>query len=496
MKLKVISLLLILCFSSCLLFASNLSSTDLELISFDRTSLQKLQFDANLFQKGLTFVAIYDKALDAVFSKGQPRATFAASRDSTHPATFFSLDGVIHETETSNVGRFNYGYYDDTTNFIPWSDRKAGVMIESASTNYLIDSMFGRAIGADDWTSIWGTITDSATSLINITGAKERNIAYTFLGTENDFEYSIFQVTANDSFDASGGNVDITLSFWAKGDVSGITTGTGDTWFCSVVGVQNDNTFEETAISINLNDASVANLSATEFRRFTYSGTLADIATDKVQVFFMRLSNQNHPAASEDFDITYTGDQIEKSPHATSFIPTTTAALTRNAETNKYGVVGNRTAGAETMIIKFAPEFTSATGAGNSYLIDTETKRRYMAWFNDTSCNFRPNHNDSINCLSFGGTLTANTETTFGSACQHSSPYAEIYKDGSSTGTPETVDNFADNAWGTYFWVGSSGVPSEQLNSTIKSIAFWKRRLTDPEQKFMHDVDWSTLDFE
>ena len=137
----------------------------------------------------LLFYANYaDGDLTADFALGSPTATFTASRDATHPATYFDANGVMQVTTTSNVGRFNSGFYD-TSGFNLFT--QAGVMIEGASTTFLTDSMFGRAIGADDWASNWGTMTVSATSLINIAGAKERNSAYTFGGAEGDFEKTI-----------------------------------------------------------------------------------------------------------------------------------------------------------------------------------------------------------------------------------------------------------------------------------------------------------------
>ena len=42
---------------------------------------------------------------------------------------------------------------------------------------------------------------------------------------------------------------------------------------------------------------------------------------------------------------------IEKSPFATSAIPTTVAALTRNKEVLNYTTSGNRTAATESMVV-------------------------------------------------------------------------------------------------------------------------------------------------
>ena len=446
---------------------------------------------ASQFPAGMTFLADYnDGLLDADRSGGSPTATFAASRDATHPATYIDSSGVMQLTTTSNVGRFNEGFYD-TSGFTAFG--KKGVMIEGASTNFLTDSMFGRAIGADDWASTFGTFTDTATDLINISGAKERNMAYTFGGAEGDFEESLQQITANGSFDASGGNIDITLSFWAKGTTAGITTGRADTVFVGVNGVQDDNTFEEVAIGIKLDDATLTNLSVTEFKRFTYSGTLADAATDKVVVQFIQIQDGDKPTNGEDFDITLTGVQVEKQPFATFFIPTTTAALTRNAEVLKYVISGNRTAAVEAMGIKLAPEYADTITTTESRITDTDTKRRrveFESGNNDVTifANDSDPGNSRVTDL-INDTWIANVEMTLGYNIQHSSPYVAGFLDGVADGTNETADDFINPALGTYFCIGSKISGPNQLNGTIFSIAFFDRVLSASEHLSLHNKE-------
>ena len=441
------------------------------------------------FPAGMTFLALYDDGiLNADRSGGSPTATYSASRGASNPATFINSSGVLQLTTTSDVGRFTEGFYD-TSGFTAFSQK--GLMIESASTNFLADTMFGRAIGADDWSSSWGTITDSATSIINISGAKERNIAFTFLGSEGDFEASHTQTTANDTFDASGANINITVSFWAKGTIAGITTGTGVTAFIKVDGLQNDSTFEETPISIKLN--AMTALSSTEFRRFTFSGTLSDVATDKVKVYFIQLSDNNKPSASENFDITITGVQIEQSPFATSFIPTTAAALTRNVELLKYVLSGNRTVATESCAAKIWVPFTAAITSSDAFISDTDDKKRVNK-ISSSQNNIRivPNETDSGDSLAAGTTVVANAETTIGwSVKSTGNPNAELYQDGVSDATDN--DDYTANAWGEFFYVGRLAGGNFQLNGVVFSIVFFDRVLSTAEHQFLHDKDWRTL---
>ncbi len=447
------------------------------------------------FPSGRTFVVIYNEGLNADISRGLPTATFSASRGSSNPATYFDASGVMQKTETSDVGRFNHGFYD-TSGWTAFTH--AGLMVESASTNYLTDSMFGRAIGDDDWSKYWGTMADSATSLINIAGAKERKNAFTFVGDEGDWEYGLQQSTANDSFDASGTNIDITLSFWAKGSVAGITTGTGTTRFAYIAGTNNAEDWKENIVNIKLNDASVANLHATEWRRFAYSGTATNTDIRRLDVNFLMLANVNKPGAGENFDITITGVQVEKFPFATSFIPTTTASLTRNLENNKYENAGNRTAAVETCVIKLAPEFASGEQSA-TYIHVTDTKKR-VSLFNTSSNDVivYPNLTDSSPSSVadlINESWTAHQEMTIGSSVQSgTSPYVAGYFDGVADGTNETSDDFTSPAWGTYFWIGTGTDGSAfPFNGTILGIAFFDRILSDAEHLFLKEKDWRTL---
>lgn len=437
----------------------------------------------------VTFYKDYsDEKLNANWSAGSPTATFSASRDNTHPATYFDADGIMQKTETSDVGRFNRGYWNDSG----WhAFSQAGLIIESASTNYLTDSMFGRAIGADDWGSSWGTITDTATDLINISGAKERNVAYTFDGTEGNSTFALKQNTANDSFDASGGNIDVTVSFWAKGDISGITTGVGITLFIKVEGRNNAEAWKESIMDITLNHASVSNLHATEWRRFIYSGTVEHTDTRKIQLRFIGLQSSHKPTSGENFDLTITGVQIEKSNFAMSFIPTATASLTRNAETLKYKTAGNRTAAMESFVAKLAPGFDNDVTTDVNFIVDTDTKQRYVYFSSGANdVLVEANHNDSPTCKInnlINTAWTANTEMTLGNTIQHSSPYIAGYWGGVADGTNETSDDFTNPAWGTYFWVGSNRSGAKQFNGTIFSIAFFSDVLDADDMLMLHN---------
>jgi len=110
----------------------------------------------------------------------------------------------------------------------------------------------------------------------------------------------------------------------------------------------------------------------------------------------------------------------------------------------------------------------------------TETKNRFIRK-NNTSANaaVSPNDTDSNDCTT--GTspfsITANASFVVAGVIQHSSPYIAVYTDGTARGT-ETADDFTDNAWGTYFYVGSGSNGTIQLNGIIQSVAIYSTALS------------------
>jgi hypothetical protein len=195
-------------------------------LKFNRRSANIQQFP-----DGLTWYKDYSKsvnldpiALYADYALGSTAATYTNTRTSSTPGTYLDASGVNQVTTTSNLPRITQGYYAAGGAFVS----APGYLCEPSSTNYLLDSNFGRAIAADNWDTSYGTITDSTSLLFNISGAKRRRIDYTYFGTEGNYSNFLGQTTANDSFDASGGTIYGTVSFWARGDLSGVTSGTGN----------------------------------------------------------------------------------------------------------------------------------------------------------------------------------------------------------------------------------------------------------------------------
>src|SRR3990170_2256597 len=96
----------------------------------------------NKFPPGLTFLKDYGNSniLGADYAKGDGTSTYTASRSATNPATYIDANGTIQLVTTSNIPRYNSGYYDETGFHTVDSNgqRVRGLVIEGAGTNLFV----------------------------------------------------------------------------------------------------------------------------------------------------------------------------------------------------------------------------------------------------------------------------------------------------------------------------------------------------------------------
>ena len=385
----------------------------------------------------LTFFKKFDGStgISADHSNGSPTATFTATRSATTPATYVDANGTIQLVTTSNIPRFQGGYYD-ATGF----HAQKGLMIERASTNMLKDSYF-----ADGTTTYW---TASAGAVVTTTN--ERPQIY---GSGNVLK---IVVTGNNSG-----------MLCAAANKPSLTSGTVYTITAYLRGTGNVQLYiggspAQVSSTITLQDSYWAKYSFT----FTANRTLA-----------------------EAFDILDVGDsdptcyvaavQIEALPYSTSFIPTTTAALTRNVENLSYVNSGNRTAATESIFIKWSTERSVSVVGGNGLLLNSDTKDRYFYIAPNTTHTviIYPNGVDSVGSSATENTVKA-ANTSYVTAAILSStgnPNATIYNNGSSVGSTNT--DFTANAWGANFYVGCNSpspfAAGNPVDGIIQEIAIF-----------------------
>lgn len=417
---------------------------------FDYNSEEDEDAIPNGFPSGLTFYKTYQADppdLNADFSLGVPTATFTATRSATAPATYIDANGIIQLVTSSNTPRFQQGYYD-ATGF----HAQKGLMIEAAGTNLMEDSFTSLTL-ATYWIAVVGTggtgaIADD-TTYPNPYGAGK---IIKFTGTKIDDR--VTNASAKRFSTTSGTTYAFSIFLRGSGDVYLRFAPTGGTI--------------QTSSKITL-----ANTGWTK-----YSAAFVSDATNTTALAVV---------LKEDNAVTcYNTDwQCEAAPYATSFIPTTTAALTRGAEVLTYPISNNRTAEKETIFIKFALGSDFANDGTERDLTDTHTKQRFIrkrSATNTDRLSFQPNSTDSGSSVSYTTTVPlANTSyvvcgVAYGTTADTNS---EIYLTGISERSETT--NYTLNAWGTVFSLGSASGGSNQLNGIIQSVSIFNRDFTVSE---------------
>ena len=416
---------------------------------------------------GATFVKQYDLnqgSLNADESIGSPTATFTASRGASNPATYIDSSGVIQLNTTSNTPRWTQGFY--AQNGVYTAGR--GLMIEGARSNLLkygifsLDAGSGVSTGwfyADDVTNT-PTFTLIEEQFTNISNSKAQRWQHTLAdGTYVNFINDTPAVASVVQDDV------VTFSVWIKGTLSGSAF---------KMTIRERNAGGDYG-SQHYGDDISASISATEWKRFTTTQTMVDADCSRVALYL-----RAEHSGSGSIDLQIAGAQVEQAPYASSFIPTTSAALTRNAEVLKYVISGNRTAAEESAFIKITPFFETASTDGFPLLTSTETKDRKI--FLHTSGQYLyPNQTDSVDSFAKDtDDWNKNTSHVISGVMKHSSPYAEIYRDGISS-NQDTVDDYTNPVWGTYFSLMCGSAGGSNVNGIIESVAFFNKAMSAAE---------------
>jgi len=430
---------------------------------------------------GLTFFKDFSSlTLDAEYALGSRTATFTSARDATHPATYVDIDGVIQSTTTADVGRFDYGYYD-ATGYHAFDKPK--LHIEGAGTNNIISTLFseGDTGGLDDsWSAVttglngtvtWSLVDVSDTCNVGTTVNAQRCQYSGHAGDSNETFYLSSTLSAVGSF--VQGDV-ATITVWVKGST---TTGNFQIGFVEADAGGGWNT-------AHISGDIKSSISSTEWRKFTFTGTCADADCSRISILGFLFNSDID--ANETIDIQIKCPQLEKSPYATSFIPTTTAALSRTAEVLKYVISGNRTAATEGAVFSIIPEYADSVNTGFLKITDTDTKKRFMrftASANDilVKSNETDSTTSSVTDL-INESWTAHTAMKVGYSMQSTgNPNVACYYQGVADGTDSETD-FTAPAWGTSFYVGCDNAGNNQMNGWFSSVAFYNKFPTATEQ--------------
>lgn len=438
------------------------------------------------------------------------------------------------------------GFHTEDTN----GNSVAGLMIEGAGTNYSANSYCSIDSNSDGMSDYWALTENSsspitqertvATDISGIESAYWQHVGVTGATGENTKYFILSSGGSADGTFSSGDK--ITFSVYVKGSTTGCTlflqiqerdlngypirdtgsyalspvvlsstikkysytiTGADRTRTISafadagggeVLVTASSDTFLSTGVTITISGTTNYNgtyvMTRVDNTSFKITAAWAgDDATGTATAVLMRAQGRIKVTSLDDgniIDLYATHAQLEKSPYATSYIPTTTAAVTRNAEVLKYAISGNRTAASETFFMNWIPIRTPIQ-SGSAVLLDSDTKLRRSNESSGGARNvFFPNATNSASCVVAGNNaLPINTSVVYTFACDNSaskSIHARFFVNGSpSDNTPTDTDNFTSPVWGTYFYLCSTNTGNNQHDAILRSITIFNRELSSTE---------------
>ena len=403
--------------------------------SFDLSDLEELLYSdtSNLlgFPPSITFYDRFDlpnPSINANYSLGSSTGTFTASRGDSNPATYqVGSTGVVTTTTSSNIPRFTSGYWD-TTGFV----LRPGIIIESANTNLVPAS---SAMDDASWTPSNITVSANTTDLVSPDGTNNADIL-----TASSGNGTILLTSA-----VSGATYSVFLRRKTGTGHLDITADGGTTWVTQTI-------YSDKWVRVNVSAALASQKCGI---RIVTSG-------DAIYVW---------------------GNQFENITNRSStYIPTTTGPLTRNAEILSYVNSGNRNATAETIFFKFTTFWDAANNVNNSRLLSSDTKDRLIR-FDAASDKFLVAPNATDNSTSGANESSATTtayvsKVVAGIAIQETgNPNSAFYTNSIAQSGGNQNADWTAPAWGTNFYIGNTSGGTLGIYGIIQSITVYSNAL-------------------
>ena len=368
-------------------------------------------------------------------------------------ATFFDADGTLKIAGT-NVPRFDHS-----------GGNSLGLLIEESRTNSIRNSQVGGAATGTPGTlpTNWSYVGMGALSSAVVGTGTESGLAYVdirIFGTPSATGASIVFEALTQIVAASGQTW--THSVWLKLQGGSLTNVTNVRTF--IRGNTAGGTVLETLGSASTPTASLI--------RYTHTGTLANASTARVQPYINLTLSIGAPI---DFTLRIAAPQLEQGAFPTSYIPTTSAAATRAADSAVVTPISSFYNQVEGTV--FA-EYAGARGNRGVLQFNNNTNDERIGII--TSDNSTP----FLSAIS-GATSQAVIGVGLVPQIQDVIKFAGAFKRndfqaarGGTLGVADTSGNMPA-AQSTHCYIGSIALGGNNANCHIRKIAYWPKRLPD-----------------
>jgi hypothetical protein len=379
-------------------------------------------------------------------------------------ATYFNSSGVL-TTAASGAPRFDYK---------PSTLQPLGLLIEEARTNSIRNNtMVGAVAGTP------GTLPTNWSIFTSLTGLTREVVG---TGTENGIDYIDFRLSGTPS--AAG-----SYNFHFE-TITAVAASVGQTWTLSTYAKLQAGSFTGISsfqlIQVEYNSASgfltqgASTISPTSAalntQRFSYTRT-----TSNASVAYLRPSSIfNLTGAAIDITLRIGLPQLEQGAFATSVIPTTTTALTRNADVasmtgTNFSSWYNASEG--TLVADFTPSTaTSCVVLGIDSGVSTSQDSILVQVLSGSTLTGRVRYPGATDAAALAlGSLTANSQTKISFA----------YKTNDFAGTLNAAAVVTDTSGSVVpspirLFIGSNSFVNT-ANGTIRRIAYYNTRLTNAQ---------------
>ena len=402
-------------------------------------------------------------ALDFTTANLDSRVTFTRTTDATHPATYTNSSGIV-TAATNNQPRFDYD---------PVALTCKGLLIEESRENkFAFSSQFNDAS--------WRKVNTDVSADVVVSPDGTTNADKMFELATNTFhciEYSGLSFTSGAAY---------TFSIYAKASTRNV-----------LQFVPSGAAFPLTYINFNLTTGVVSAIGSSITGTITNVGnswfrcTATMTATATVASTWMDVAVQSSDTATR--AASYQGDgssgiyiwgaQLEAGAFATSYIPTTSAALTRNADVatmtgTNFSSWYNQTEGAfEATVIKQAngglPYFFNVTDgtASNNITCFSYTN-------NDAEFQIVTGGASQANPYTAGSQLLAGNSRTLGLSYKNSYFYGAFNGAAMPNGNPVASGTVPTL---TYLQFGMYSAATNRQGFWIQKLRYWPQALTNAE---------------
>jgi len=390
-----------------------------------------------------------------------PNITFTRASD----ATYFDANGVL-QTASNNVPRFDH---DAATG------SSLGLLIEEARTNSIRNAQAGGAVAGSSGTAptnwaITGTANGVTREIVAVNtedGLSYIDVKYSGTPTSNGSANVVFE--SNTHVAASSGQT-WTASAYIRLAGGALTNATVRKQVSGRLVTSGSVVAGQEGITIIAPDSAALR---TQRRSATFTFTSSDVAS--VVSFVNVTYTSGQPI---DLTLRIAAPQLEQGAFPTSYIPTTTAAATRSADSAVVTPISGFYNQAEGTI--FSDTRRVAEGSGGfpaplRFFQTTDDTKYLQHWVasSGTSAAFKISGGANGAEVSRSG-LTANQPVLICGAYAENNVIAAINgtltAQDTSVNIPSTIDRLQ---------IGTYGPFAQFMNGHIRKIAYWPKRLTN-----------------